>query len=194
MNKTSTHDQLPENIRRKTFKNVRNYIVQQQAVFVALLNQYATVTISRPAKKSKLTQQRIKVESISFNTNDIIEVNNFVKKRSNQMYQHDLDVGIPRKTAIRRLTQYKILENQHLLSDILFHLGYRFTTYFTVGKNNTPKREIVDEIYLNNKLMYNKLSIISYGNCINEYLCSKLMLDKSVTFEKHDSVLQSFLK
>ena len=132
MNKSKQTKEIPDNIKRKTFKNVRNYIVDQQAVFIALINQYATISISRPAKKSKLTQQRIKVERIEFNEKDFIEVNAFVKTRSNEKYENDLENGIPRKTAIRRLTQYKILENQHLLSDVLFQLGYRFSNYFTV--------------------------------------------------------------
>ena len=182
-----------DTIKRKTFKNVRNYIVQQQAVFIALINQYASVTISRPAKKSKLTQQRIKVEKIAFDQDEIF-VNEFVKKRSNERYNSDLKHGIPRKTAIRRLTQYKIMENQHLLSDILFHLGYRFSTYFTVGKNNTPKREIVDKIVWNQKILFDKLTIITHGNAINEYLCSQLSFEKSVTFERDNPFLQSLLK
>lgn len=181
-----------ELIRRKTFKNVRNYIVQQQAIFIALLNQWATITISHPIKKSILTQQRIKIESIGF-PNGLLEVNDFVKTRSKRRYEIDVENGIPRKTAIRRLTQYKIMENQHLLTDILFDYGFRFETYFTLGKNGTPKTEIVEKIFFNKRELYNKMEIIETGNKINEYLYSQLLFAKSIVFKQNDPILQSFL-
>ena len=180
-----------EDLNRKTFKNVRNYIVEQQAVFVALLNKYAAITISRPIKKSTMTQQRIKIESISF-PKETIDINDLVKQRSFTLYENDLKNGIPHKTAIRRLTQYKIMENQHLLSDILFEIGFRFTTYFTLGKNNTPKTEIVSSISKDG-LLFTKPKIIQIGNKINEYFCSSLKKEKSVTFSRNDDFLQSFL-
>ena len=73
-----------------------------------------------------------KIESIGF-PNGLLEVNDFVKTRSKRRYEIDVENGIPRKTAIRRLTQYKIMENQHLLCDLLFEFGYLFESQFSSG-------------------------------------------------------------
>ncbi|ELP92781.1 hypothetical protein EIN_372030 [Entamoeba invadens IP1] len=178
---------------KRTFKSFRDYIVEQQAVFIALLNQFGDVTITRPTKKSVLTQQRIRVETITIG-NETIDISSFVDKRCAARYALDISNGILEKTAIRRQTANKIMETHHMLTDLLFEYGYLFETYFTSGKNNTPKMELVRNIIENKNMIFNRVSIIKTGNLINRLLCSKLSECRVVTLQAADPELMAFLE
>ena len=177
---------------KSDFKLFRNYVIEQQAIFIVLLNKLADIKISRPIKKSTLTQQRIKVEQISFGK-EIIPLSNFVDMRCSDRLQLDIDNGVSKKTAKRRQTFNKIMENHHFLCDLLFECGFIFESQFSSGKNNTPKIEIIDKIFANGKLIFTKEKIAEKGSEINTFLVQKLKDDDVLVLKRNNWELQEFI-
>ena len=182
-----------DTVDKSDFKLFRNYIIEQQAIFIVLLNKIGDIKLSKPVKKSFLTQQRIKVETITIGL-ETISISTVVETRCAERLQLDINNGVARKTAIRRQTFNKIMENHHLLCDLLFEFGYLFESQYSSGKNQTPKIEIVNKIFADGKVLFTKDDISKKGSEINTYLTKKLLKDDVLILKRNDKQLQLLIQ
>ncbi|GAB1221536.1 hypothetical protein ENUP19_0082G0065 [Entamoeba nuttalli] len=173
------------------FKDVRNYKVYEQSIFLALLNQYFDITLRLPIKQAKVFEQILVIDSIS-REEDYVDVVCFIDKRCSERYNFDLTHGVSKKTCQRRFETNKLTESLHFLSDVIAEFGYVLERRNTKGKKGTLKCDLIDKIFLNDKLLFNKDDIIKKGKLINQYLC-ELFVSSRITVKKNDLFLSSFV-
>ncbi|KAL7713709.1 TATA-binding protein-associated phosphoprotein [Entamoeba marina] len=162
----------------KASRETRNFQTLQQSLCIALLSQYATITIKQPAKKSTVTQQYMRIKSIDFGNGDVINLNEFLKKRCTEQKEDDIHSGVSIKTATRRYQNNKKIELLHLLVDLLDLKGYVFESRYTEGKPGTNKQESIKKVIKRNRVIVNSNELIEKSEAINTLLAKKLELAK----------------
>ena len=175
------------------FKKSRNYQVYQQCILIALLSSFFDVVIKQPVKRSVVSLQMLRIISISSKqTNEVINVDEFVTQRCKEKYENDLR-NISMKTAKRRYDTNRISELIHLLIDILFEENYRFSSKFTDGKNGAPVVETVNAIFTPDQRVFTKQDIITKGMRINQHLTALLQSNTEFNVGHNDRTLAILL-
>ncbi|EAL48465.2 hypothetical protein KM1_108650 [Entamoeba histolytica HM-3:IMSS] len=83
---------------RYKFTKWRNYQALQEAFFIGLLNQFATITICKPSKKTTVTIQFIKIQSIQLERQyDEIPFSSFIAERCKKRKSNDIKLGYSKK-------------------------------------------------------------------------------------------------
>jgi len=175
------------------FQKLRNYQVYQQAIFIALLNQFFELLVKAPVKRSVVSLQLLRIESIKY-LSDIIGVNDFVMARCKEKYKKDISSGIGEKTAKRRSDTNRVTELLHLLQDLLREKGFAFHSKFTDGKNGAQIIETVCSIQGPDGFFISQQEIIHKGALISKYLTDKLVSSSEITLPKEDMMLRNILK
>ena len=151
----------------------RDSLACQEALLIGLLSKYATITIRKPSKVSKVTKQFISIDSISFNgVNDKIIISDFIKQRCDDLLNEDLKNNIPMKTAKRRYQNNKKLELLTLMQDILTEEGYLFITKINSYKSTSKKLERICYIYKDGNYMnidVQKTSLLIHDTIENSF-------------------------
>ncbi|ELP85433.1 hypothetical protein EIN_087450 [Entamoeba invadens IP1] len=168
--KTMSAPKQPKTRPNKTSREIRNYQTLQQAVLIALLNQYAEVVFKQPAKKSVTTYQFMRIKSIKFTPQNTIAFNEFLKRRCVEHYTFDITNNTPMKTAKRRYQTNKKTDGIHLLMDLLTECGYFFVTKLTEGKSGTVKLDNIIQILKDGKTVVEKNELCKIGETVNEML------------------------
>ncbi|GAT96857.1 hypothetical protein CL6EHI_137230 [Entamoeba histolytica] len=147
---------------RYKFTKWRNYQALQEAFFIGLLNQFATITICKPSKKTTVTIQFIKIQSIQLERQyDEIPFSSFIAERCKKRKSNDIKLGVPEKTAQRRFENNKFSEALHFL-------------------------ETVHSVYYNNKMKYSKKDIEKKGKAVNDYLCHAFKDNSQIKIKLRD--------
>ncbi|GAB1225082.1 hypothetical protein ENUP19_0241G0007 [Entamoeba nuttalli] len=177
------------------YREMRNYQVYQQALFLGILNQSSSMIIQKPIKKAIVTQQLVTVNSLQFSRDDQIAISDLIERRCKEMMKLDLSNGLREKTAIRRYETNKVTEVLHLLSDILNEFGFTFRTSKTTGKNKSAIAETVNVMYFKGRKAYSKQQITQIGMKINQYLYEKCAEgDGNTIIERNDPMIHSLLQ
>ncbi|KAL7717590.1 TATA-binding protein-associated phosphoprotein [Entamoeba marina] len=172
----------------------RNYQTIQETICIALLNQFSDISIKQPTKKSVVTQQFMRINTISFGDEDDIDVTGFLRGRCLDHKNFDLKSGVSTKTADRRYQNNKKIEMLHLLIDLLMVNGYHFKTKTTEGKSGVFKLEAIKEIYYKDKLVYTNSEIEERAAQINQYLVHRLhQSNGELTLERNDDNISLLL-
>ncbi|KAL7721914.1 Uncharacterized protein QTN25_000702 [Entamoeba marina] len=156
--------------------------VLQHFLFISLLSEFCDIKIKRPSKKSKVTRLYARIKALDFG-DDILDVSKFLKKRCNELKQQDIALGVSRKTIARRYQQYKRLEMNNLLVDLLMIKGYSFI-FENVSKHSNKTPDILEEIYWNDELLYTKDDIISKSLEIKAVLLNEFHTSKQFIVKK----------
>ncbi|BFU18313.1 hypothetical protein EHI8A_015470 [Entamoeba histolytica HM-1:IMSS-B] len=147
----------------------------QQLLCIGLLSHYVSLVIKLPIKKSHITMEFIKVKNIHFKNGESFEVEDFIIKRCNEIYNNDITNGIPLKTAQRRLEVNKKIETIHFLQDLLLDYGYFFTLATEKGKKSTNKLTYITEVFKDGKCIFSKDQLLPYIKSLKYTLKSKVM-------------------
>ena len=172
-----------------TPNDTRNFMVYLEGVFIGLLNQYIDITITKPTKKSIVTQQYLKIDSVTIE-NEIINVAELVDKRCKDILERDKTSGIKEGSAVRRFTLNKTTEIHHFLMDLLQLFGYYYNSKMVAGKNGAMKVEIAESIYFHGKKIFSKNQICEIGEKVNHLLCEMVMKEKSIELKKNDPLFK----
>ena len=156
----------------------KNILVKEQAIMIALLNQYYTIEIKLPRKRSEKTDNYVSIKSIS-NSHDTIDYHSMIEDYCRTKMKYDRSQGLSEKTSYRRFTNNKVSEAHHFLMDLLFIHGYKYTSYYSSGKNNSTKTETFTSIEKDGKVLFDMNSIEEKGREINHFLHSLLNESKS---------------
>ncbi|ELP94741.1 hypothetical protein EIN_340790 [Entamoeba invadens IP1] len=173
----------------------KTYQVSQQAILLALINKHFSIALMLPKKRAITGRQFLCVKTIK-NGNDVIEIDNFVHQRMKEYNNYATSIGIPMKTITRRGENNRIVENIHILLDILVELGYHFQTKVSTGKNYSLKFDTIKSFQLG-KFSFNKNTIGQKGILINSYLNNLIATNnnrgQTVIVEKNDVNIEKFL-
>ncbi|KAL7712861.1 TATA-binding protein-associated phosphoprotein [Entamoeba marina] len=166
----------------------------QQGVLLFLLNNHCHVSFKRPKKLARLTHQVFSVKTLQFD-DEIVEVGKFVRQRCQVDYKRDIENGLTEKKAFRRYLSKKQFEMTNLLTDLCIELGYFFDFKKITKGRKGNKVDVIENVYINGKLLFNNNDILKIGTLSSEYLydisknVSKLcILDKASI----DSVPETF--
>ncbi|GAB1222732.1 hypothetical protein ENUP19_0121G0086 [Entamoeba nuttalli] len=133
-------------------REARNNFTLQQTLCICLLSRWCRITIKKPTRRSCVTEQFFRINSIE-HEEDKIDVYSFLKKRCNEMYLFDIQRGVSEKTAIRRYQNNKKIEVIHLMEDILREYGVELETKTTEGKSGINRLENITGIYISNQVI-----------------------------------------
>ena len=177
------------------YTETKNYLVCQQSIFIAILNQYCHMNLSKPTKRSNITEQFIKIQSIQYGSNseNDVDFSGLIEQRVKERLEFDIQLGITEVTAKRRVTSNKIHESLHYLIDMLSILDYQFHITTIGGKNNSMKIDTVHAIFFKNKLLFDEKQIKENGEKINHYLCSEIGDKKEYDLEMNNKTLLSYI-
>ncbi|KAL7719397.1 TATA-binding protein-associated phosphoprotein [Entamoeba marina] len=193
MQKNSGVKEEQQQFSKDRYFETRNYLASQQAVFFALLNKSTSFVVSKPTKRSIITDQLFKVKTIILSNGNEIDVIEFVDSRCKEKMVLDLKNGINEYTALRRFNSNKIIENHHFLIDLAREEGFVFKSTFSSGKNNTTKMETISHIFYNNYYLLDKKEIIGIGKEISECISKKISSTSDGVIQKSDSDLQRII-
>ena len=118
----------------------RNNFTLQQTLCICLLSQFCKIIIKKPTRRSSVTEQFFRIESIIVNEEQI-DISSFLKKRCNSMYLSDIESGVTEKTASRRYQNNKKIEIIHLMEDYLLYFGVEIKTKKCESKIGINKLE-----------------------------------------------------
>ena len=152
----------------------RNNFTLQQTLCICLLSQHCKIVIKKPTRRSSVTEQFFRIESIIVNEEEI-DISSFLKKRCNDMYLSDMESGVTEKTANRRYQNNKKIELIHLMEDYLHFFGVEFQTKKCESKIGINKLENIIGIYNQDEKLILFDDIISHLIEINHVLLQSLL-------------------
>ena len=173
------------------YRETKNILVKEQAIMIALLNQYYTIQIKTPRKRSEKTVNYVSISKIN-NGFDEIDYHTVIEDICRTKMEYDQQQGLSKKTSYRRFTNNKVSEAHHYLMDLLQYHGYHYVSYFSSGKNNSTKTETFTAIYKDGKLLYDMNAIEEKGREINTYLHSLLETTKIYEIKQGELKIDQF--
>ena len=172
------------------YRLLRNYQAYQQSVFVFILLNFCSIKFSKATKRSSSTRQFLVIKELLFD-NETIDVVSFIEKRCEEKMLIEEKRCVSKKTAQRRIDNYKFTENLHYLLDILQQFGYFYNFRSSQGKNGIEKSDTALELFRYNRIIFNQQEIALYGSAVNEYICSLLNGKYEITINKNDTELMN---
>ena len=160
-----------------------NLQAELQAVLLAILSKYCTVSIGRPHRKSTLTIQFMKVTGLEFGNGDYIDTLNFIQRRSaEKAIDEVLKEKTSRKTALRRVQSEKRMELMKFLEDVLMEFGWFVDSHIETADGYDGDVNI----FYNGKLFYSTEQIKSIGSQIGGLMFNKLNSNNKVIFDAEE--------
>ncbi|ELP91855.1 hypothetical protein EIN_397350 [Entamoeba invadens IP1] len=176
-----------------SYKKIRDGHVANESVIIALLSQFADVTVHKPFGKSLVSLPFIPVETIKFQKDDYIDVELFIERRLKERKIFDIQNGIDEKTADRRIKKYRIPTTVVFLSDLLNEFGVISISTQTCGKNKACVVYYINTIVTSFGI-FTKDKLVEIGRKINEELVLRtLKINERTTIHKGDVVMARLL-
>ncbi|KAL7719576.1 TATA-binding protein-associated phosphoprotein [Entamoeba marina] len=150
-------------------RDAKNFESIQEAILIGLLSKFGSFTLLRPLKRSKVTFQTIKVESVSF-SNDTININELVEQHCKQRYEMELSNGISIEKAKRRFDKNRFIFLSNLLLDLSLEFGYFFDTKMSRNTGGSIQLEKIRRTFYDNHLLFDYHEMVIRGVALNKYL------------------------
>ncbi|KAL7717850.1 TATA-binding protein-associated phosphoprotein [Entamoeba marina] len=164
----------------------------QQAVLLAFLNSYCSITLLKQRKQNTVTSSYPIVKTLHFE-NEQIDVIQLAETLYRPVYAEDsLDVK-KKQTAFRRYEKNKRVFVQHLLIDILTEKGFFFESHLAKNTKKTLRLERIQKIYYNGRIIMDFKDFLQRGNAINTYLSDSLKSTSMFTIPLKDPQLQELI-
>ena len=175
--------------RKYQFREKRNYQVAEISILYMLLNEHFEIEISKTLfRKSTAAKRLFRLKSLT-RKNEIIYVEDIIKRRCKEKLTVDINNGTNENTARRRLESYKINEMIHLMIDILEFYGYYFQSHYSTGIDGQYQNETIKRIWLRDKILYGQIEIENVGMKIHSYMMKQVELNR-YDFEKGEILKQ----
>ncbi|GAB1223003.1 hypothetical protein ENUP19_0126G0068 [Entamoeba nuttalli] len=175
---------------KKTYIEQRNYQSKVRALCIALINRHADIEIKITSKRSKLTLPFLKINKIFFTSEDVIDLNKLIKKRTSDLAELDVEHKITQQSALYRKKKNSYKESINFVVDLLIELGYCITFFETSGRNKTLKVDTITSIQKDGETFTSsQLEKIGQTLCIN--LVERIGSNQSLLLRKNDFKLIS---
>ncbi|KAL7717589.1 Uncharacterized protein QTN25_004988 [Entamoeba marina] len=170
---------------------VKNEMVYQQAFILALLNQYCGFEIESPLKLSVITASMPRVTKLVFEQ-EFLLIDELSEKQSLLLLNTDRIGMTKQKAVLRQFRKNAINFTQNLLIDVCIEMGYFFQSLYSKKTKKTFQVERIQNVYLNNKLLFTRDDLLKIGMNVNTFLMQSVE-DKSLSFNKNNETLLRFL-
>ncbi|KAL7712471.1 TATA-binding protein-associated phosphoprotein [Entamoeba marina] len=163
----------------------RNYQAYEQSTFIYLINQYCDIEFCKVGRSCKTTAPFLHIKKLNF-SDDVIDVEGFIKKRCSEIMEKDIHNKVSMKTASRRYYNNKIIETNHMLMDFLIEKGYHFKERRSAGRNQTSVTSTALKIFYDSNSIFKHKEILNHGKMVNNYLMKCIKKDTSFILLKND--------
>ncbi|ELP91246.1 hypothetical protein EIN_151730 [Entamoeba invadens IP1] len=171
----------------------RDLETYQLAIFMVALNQFADISIERPAKMTKNTLSIPKICKIRFSNHDVIDVQSLALKQCKSIRQKEIQEGVNQSTATRRIEKNRKVFIQNLVIDLLAECNVVLITDLARLSGKALRTERLQELWIDKTKVVGKEDIISKGSAINQYLIDCVEKTGHTSFKKNCRELQQFL-
>ena len=118
--KTMKKQQISNSLRKERAK-----LTQEQILCIALLNEFFDIKLAHPMKHAVVTKQYMRVKALSHPPQEY-NMEQLLKMKCSDIYQSDIDSGVAKKTAQRRIQSNKKIEEIRFYRGLLEEQGYQF--------------------------------------------------------------------
>ena len=146
-----------------------NQLCFQQAVLIALINNYYDITIKKPTRDSLVTNSIPKITAIS-NGNEQVDIRKISENLVSTRISNNDMKNLQKKTIQRRNRKNILTYINNYLIDLLREEGYFFNSKYSKKSEKTYQLERINEIFYENELLFNLNDIFEKGQKINNYL------------------------
>ena len=174
--------------KEREFKNQQTF---QQCFVLGLLNNYATITLERPGKQSKMTITMPIVQSVTLNKEEI-PVKEIAIQQCQLIKKEELRDGVLLKTINRREKKNVSAYIQNFIIDICYECGIDFESKLSKQSNKSIQIERIEKITQNENVIL-KNDVMKFGEEMNKYLLSLLNNKKKVVVKKNDKNIQKIM-
>ncbi|ELP95092.1 hypothetical protein EIN_253760 [Entamoeba invadens IP1] len=175
-----------------TYQERRSNHVLTEVVCIAILDEFASIQIERPSRRTFIAHPFIPIEMVSFDSKDEILFESVVERRIKERMALDMENGVTEQTALRRLKKNRTTESIHLLVDILQEKGIHIGCKHSRGSNNVMVIDYIQSINYKNRV-YNIDELEKIGQEIHSHLSLLFEKNKKITLARNDRTLRSFL-
>ncbi|EDR25626.1 hypothetical protein EDI_216040 [Entamoeba dispar SAW760] len=166
----------------------------QQALCIALLNEFCTETLIHPIKQATVTNQFFRVGTLEFSNNQVIDVYKKVKERCLQIYEEYISNGVSSKTAIRRGQNNRKIEEIHFYQSILQSFGYKFIFYKNPNKKKIHYLNTIKEVWRDGLQILNDSQVKIFSKQVHSYFSSLQSTNKETcVVEKNDKSIVKYI-
>ncbi|ELP95023.1 hypothetical protein EIN_252470 [Entamoeba invadens IP1] len=169
-------------------------MVFQQALLIALANQFCGFTIETPTKMAQITETLPNIIKMQAE-NDLVDVIGLAETQAKQLLQatKHTQISVKEKSLQRRIKKNITYFTQNLLIDFCIEHGYFFNSIYSKKSQKTFQVERVQEIFFGSTFLMRKNTIQSVGGCVNEYLLT-ISHGKTVFLRKNDDKIKEILE
>ena len=179
---------------------LKNYFCYENAVLIALLNKFASITLKKAIKQSSLTSTLPVIISIKFihdnllfSTDDINLEELSEIQCSLLIHQSKDKENISQRTMMRRKEKNKEIFKMNLMMDILMEIGYSYESKLSNKTEKTIQLERINNIYYKGKSILNRTMIEKKGQMINEYLTEQLQNKNYIILTANERNIQDMI-
>ena len=171
---------------------LKNNMCYQQAVIVALVNQYCSITIQKASKESIITETAPIISEVIID-GSYIEIRRVAEELSIKMNLFKDRRQLKEKTVKRRTAKSASAYVNNYLIDILREHNYFFNSKMSKKSNKTFQLERIQAIFVSNEFLMDNDMIVKKGKVINEYLNNLCKLENKVVLKKNDIMISKLL-
>ncbi|ELP93348.1 hypothetical protein EIN_057330 [Entamoeba invadens IP1] len=176
-----------------SFREIRNYQSEQEAVLIGLLNMFYDVTFTAHKKQMLITVPFFRILTLE-NYGDPIFFRELIERRISERLNSEVAAGSSLKTALRRCENYRLVDTLHTLGDLLELLGFDFDVHVSTGKRGTLKAEsIYGVVAPNGDYLFGQEEIARIGAEIAKYVVGLESIDGVCTIHKNDTTIRNLL-
>ncbi|ELP93516.1 hypothetical protein EIN_060510 [Entamoeba invadens IP1] len=173
-------------------KKMKNFECYEQAILIALLNQFCSIKLQKPFKQSVSITSKPEVVTIVLN-NEEIAVKKIAETQCKKYAQITEVNTITDKTRMRRFAKNRSTFTINFMYDIAFSLGFFFNSVLSKKSSKCLQIERIHEVFYNNVLLLGAEDIVACGEALNDYLFSLVKQNKDVVLNQNDPVIQKFI-
>ena len=172
---------------------LKNLLCYQQAVIIALVNKFCSLTIQKASKDSIITETAPIIIDIIIDGYSIA-IRRIAEDLSLNLNKQKDKKKLKEKTIKRRTAKSASAYVNNFLIDILREKGYFFNSKMSKKSNKTYQLERIDAIFFSSLFIMDINHIITCGKVINSYLNNLCKLETKFTLKRNDSNLCKFIQ
>ncbi|ELP85895.1 hypothetical protein EIN_134390 [Entamoeba invadens IP1] len=169
----------------------KNFETYQQSVLIAILSKFATITIKKPRKATKVTEVHPLIQTIDFG-DDMVNVASLACSKCQLNYKKDCN-KMKYHAAFCRFEKNKKNFVQNLLIDMLLEFGFFFESKMAKKSTKTIQLERIASVFYKGRLTLDFQEFVLCGKEVTDYIGKEFQRNQSTIVIKNDPIISSLL-
>ncbi|ELP84497.1 hypothetical protein EIN_169320 [Entamoeba invadens IP1] len=193
MNRRRSSVRVPRAEQQKYMQNKRDkqdMETFQTFVLVSLLNSFCGVVIAKSRKVPSLTVPQPQVKKLLFPEGEI-NLFKLAQDYSKNLFDADLQNGMKRDSAMRRLEKNRKTFVHNMMFDLLLEKGFFFNSTLSRKTKKTLRMERITTIFLEGMLFLHHEEMIDLGKEVLDEIDARLFGKKEICIEANDPTIMT---